>query len=579
MISFGHFIVIRSGLGYFRAPMSFNRRQFIKSSSFASFVLGYAVNSKATTGLLMSQAPSKTADENANDNPIQNVKYSESSSLDFNGDNINRPHDILWNIDGYVAKKGGIPAPTKSTSVVVAGGGMAGLLSAYHLQAQKPMLLEQDPVFGGNSKGENFDGSFYSIGAAYVTIPDEGSDIDVFFKETGISEKLKLESDTETSVNFKNALMRDFWKGASDPENAEQFVKVEEEMRRIYNDAYPDIPWTEDSAISYEELCKLDAITFEQWLTNTFGEVHPHVLEYFQAYCWSSFGGSIDEISAAQALNFVTAEVDGVLALPGGNSYITSVVHQTLKNNLPEGHVLSGAFVLRIEEKADGKVWVTYESKEGQLVTIEADYVVCAFPKFVAERVIVNIEEERVKAIQDLMWRGYIVTNVIMDSAIKSPGFDVFTLNGKMQPSPTPLNPPKKYMTDVCFGTWAQNDEVNHSVLTMYRPLPFEGARQFLFNPMSHQKHLIQSQNEIAEFCKAVNIDASKIKGYRLTRWGHSLPLANKGTIANGTVEKLIKPINDKIFFANQDNWVNPAFECAFTEALTVAQKIESLKA
>ena len=123
MISFGHFIVIRSGLGYFRAPMSFNRRQFIKSSSFASFVLGYAVNSKATTGLLMSQKPSNTPNENANDNPIQNVKYSESSSLDFNGDNINRPHDILWNIDGYVAKKGGIPAPTKSTSVVVAGGG------------------------------------------------------------------------------------------------------------------------------------------------------------------------------------------------------------------------------------------------------------------------------------------------------------------------------------------------------------------------------------------------------------------------------------------------------------------------
>lgn len=556
----------------------FNRRQFIKSSSFASFVLGYAVNSKAATGLLMSQVPQNSANENANDNPIQDVNYSESSSLDFNGDNINRPHDILWNIDGYVAKKGGIPAPSASINVVVAGGGMAGLLSAYHLQAHKPMLLEQDPVFGGNSKGENFDGSYYSIGAAYVTIPDEKSDIDVFFKEMGISEKLKLESDTETSVNFRNQLMRDFWKGASDPENAEQFIRVEEEMRRIYNDAYPDIPWIEDSAISFDELCRLDAMSFDKWLTETFGEVHPHILEYFQAYCWSSFGGSIDELSAAQVLNFITAEVDGVLALPGGNACITSTVHRYLKNTLPEGHVLSGAFVLRIEEKADGKVWVTYESKEGRLITIETDYVVCAFPKFVAERVIVNIEPERVKAIQALMWRGYIVTNVIMDGAIKSPGFDVFTLNGQMQPAPSAMKPPKQYMTDVCFGTWAQSDEVNHSVLTMYRPLPFDGARQFLFSPFSHQKHLVQSQNEIAAFCKAVNIDASKIKGYRLTRWGHSLPLANKGTIASGTVANLIKPINDKIFFANQDNWVNPAFECAFSEALTVAQKIESLK-
>jgi len=563
--------------------MSLNRRQFIKSSSFASFVLGYAVNSKATTGLLMGQSPTVSnntvENEIANDNPIQNVSYSESSSLDFNGDNINRPHDILWNIDGYVAKKGGIPAPSISTGIVIAGGGMSGLLSAYHLQAHKPMLLEQDNVFGGNSKGENFDGSYYSIGAAYVTIPDEGSDVETFFKDTGIADKLKLESDTETSVNFKNNLMRDFWKGASDPENAAQFIAVEEEMRRIYNDAYPDIPWFEDSAISYEELCRLDKMTFDQWLDETFEVVHPHIREYFQAYCWSSFGGSIDELSAAQVLNFVTAEVDGVLALPGGNAYITQTLHTQLKANLPEGHVLAGAFVLRIHEQESGKVWVTFESKQGELITIECDQVVCAFPKFVAERVIVNIEPERVKAIQSLMWRGYIVTNVILDSSVKSPGFDIFNLNGKMQESPTPLNPPKKLATDICFGTWAQNDEVNHSVMTMYRPLPFEGARQFLFNPMAHQKHLIASQNEIAEFCKAVKIDAAKIKGYRLTRWGHSLPLAYVGTISDGTVQALIKPINDRIFFVNQDNWVNPAFECAFSEALTVAQKIESLKA
>lgn len=555
--------------------MPLNRRQFIKSSSFASFVLGYSLNAKAT-GILLAKPP--TENKNENDNPIQNVAYNASSSFDFNGDNIGRPHDILWNIDSYVAKKGGIPAPSVWTNVVVAGGGMAGLLSAYHLQALKPMLLEQDNVFGGNSKGENFDGSYYSIGAAYVTIPDAGSDVETFFKETGIFDKLKLESDTETSVNFKNKLMRDFWKGASDPENAAQFIAVEAELRRIYNEAYPDIPWVEDSAISYEDLCKLDAITFDQWLKQTFEVVHPHVKEYFQAYCWSSFGGSIDELSAAQVLNFVTAEVDGVLALPGGNAYIAETLHMTLKSNLPEGHVLSGAFVLRVHEQASGQIWVTYETKQGELITVECDQVVCAFPKFVAERVIVNIEPERLKAIQNLMWRGYIVTNVIMDGSIPSPGFDIFNLNGKMQESPTPLNPPKKLVTDVCFGSWAQNDEVNHSVMTMYRPLPFEGARQFLFSPMAHQKHLIASQNEIAEFCKAVNIDASRIKGYRLTRWGHSLPLAYVGTINNGTVQALIKPINDRIFFVNQDNWVNPAFECAFSEALTVAQKIESIR-
>jgi protoporphyrinogen oxidase len=563
--------------------MPINRRQFIKSSSyasFASFVLGYALRANATSLLASSNfANSPSQAENENDNPIQNVELSKSSSLDFNGDNINRPHDILWNIDGYVAKKGGIPAPSVFTKIVVAGGGMSGLLSAYHLKHHAPILLEQDNVFGGNSKGENFDGSFYSIGAAYVTIPDEGSDVEKFFAETGIAEKLKHESDTDTSVNFKNKLMKNFWQGASDPENADQFIMVEKELRRICEEAYPDIPWVEDSAISFEELCALDAISFDEWLTKTFSVVHPHVREYFQAYCWSSFGGSIDELSAAQVLNFVTSEVDGVLALPGGNSYITQTLHTQLKSDLPQGHVLSEAFVLRVKIQDSGKVWVTFESKEGNLVTVECDQVICAFPKFVAERVVADIEAERIKAIDFIPYRGYIVTNVILDSAVKSAGYDIFCLNGKMQETPSPMKPPKKLMTDVVYGSWAQNDEVNYSVLTMYRPLPFDGARQFLFSPFSHQKHLIQSQNEITEFLKTVNISMDMVKGYRLTRWGHSLPLARKGLIADGTVAKLIAPIQNKIFFVNQDNWVNPAFECAFSESLTAAQLIESLRA
>ena len=146
--------------------------------------------------------------------PIQDV--SEFQSLDFNGDNIDRPHDILWNTDGYIAKKGGIPNPSEKRKLVIVGGGMAGLLAAYRFKELNPLVLEQDKCFGGNSKGEKLNqDAIYSIGAAYVTIPDEGSSIDQFFKETGLDQELKLESDKETHFVFKTKLMRDFWQGSA----------------------------------------------------------------------------------------------------------------------------------------------------------------------------------------------------------------------------------------------------------------------------------------------------------------------------------------------------------------------------
>lgn len=558
--------------------MSLNRRQFVKYSSFASFVLGYTLNSNTLAHDLLKNNSKRTKDSSSGiqDDPIQNISIGDSSSLDFNGDNIDRPHDILWDVDGYIQRNGGLPEPTIFTHVVVAGGGMSGLLSAYHLKHLSPVLLEQDKHFGGNSKGEKFGKSEYSIGAAYVTLPDEGSEIEQFFKELNLTGKFRIESDQETSIIVKNKMMKDFWEGASDPENANDFKRVAKELRRIYDEAYPEIPWVEGSDVSYAELCRLDNMSFEQWITETFGAVHPHILEYFQSYCWSSFVGSIDEISAAQALNFITAEVDGVMALPGGNACITQALHQVLRNTLPQGHVVSGAFVIKVAEKNNGKVWVTYEDVNKKFITIECDKVICAFPKFVAKYVVEGLSLEKQDAFRKMIYRGYLVTNAIFNKKFESVGYDIFSLKGKFSESPTPQKPQNPLTTDVCFGTWAQNDQVDYSVMTMYRPLPYDGGRQFLFSPMAHQKHLIQSQEELAQFCSVAGYDIKDVKGYRLTRWGHSVPLAGKGMISSGAVAKIAEPINDKIYFVNQDNWVNPAFECCFSESLSVAQAIQS---
>lgn len=133
------------------------------------------------------------------------------ASLDFkfDGDNEDFPHEVLWNKDGYLAR---FPMATQlaDTDVLIIGGGMAGLVSVYYLKSKKITLLEQAPQLGGNSKGYKVQNQKKSIGAAYVTIPEEGSEIDLLFKDLELSDAGQIEN--TSPVFFKTAHYEDFKK-------------------------------------------------------------------------------------------------------------------------------------------------------------------------------------------------------------------------------------------------------------------------------------------------------------------------------------------------------------------------------
>lgn len=545
------------------------RREFIKLSAFAALALAIPKKSEAILKRFIPNVLNTIS-------PIQTVGLDQFQSIDFNGDNIDLPHEILWNIDGHIAKKGGIPLPSEKRKLVVVGGGMSGLISAYKLRHLNPIVLEQDKHFGGNSRGEKYNDSIYSIGAAYITIPDAGSDIELFLKDIGLFDDLKHETPEETKFTFKNKVMGDFWKGVTDPARAQEFVAVDEELRRIYNDAYPDIPWTNDSAITKEEYLYLDSITFEEWLGQKFGKVHPHIAEYFQLYCWSSFNGSIEELSALQVLNFVASEVDGILTLPGGNAAITQRLFEKIGASTTEGSLRAGAFVLKVQKQNNGLVWITYQDTKGVIKTIEADACIVASPKFVAKIIVPDLPAAQIKLMDDLQYRGYIVGNAIFNKPFTSASFDLYCFEGTKPDMPAAMRPVKRAFSDVCFGSWAQDDKTQNGVLTVYKAIPYEGGRQFLFNPGSHDKHKKIINEELKNFSAAVGLNYSDIKGLRMTRWGHSLPVANRNLIASGYVEEMSKPLGGKIFFANQDNWANPAFECSFAAALSATSEIQS---
>jgi protoporphyrinogen oxidase len=543
--------------------MQLSRRRFIQLGAFtgASFYLGLP--------RFNAFAAQAAAD---GEMPILNLEGA-FASVKYNGDDVRRPHNILWDVEGYIRSKGGRPTTFRQEEVVVVGGGMSGLLSAYFLRDRKPVLLEQALQFGGNAKGERYQGSIFSIGTAYVTVPDEGSSIEAFFREIGVDKNWRFESQDETRVVFQG--VKNLWGGETDPAALDSAKRVGDELKRIYDEAYPEIPWKEGDPLSLEALHAWDKKNAKDWLREVDPNIHPHVEEYFQLYCWSSFGASLEELSAAQFANFVAAETAGILALPGGNSAIACAVVEKLRAALPKGNLASNSIVLEVKNSESG-VEVLYEDAAGELRLIRAKAAVMAAPKYVARAIVKGGGHDLEMLWKTINYRAYIVVNVLLDQKVPSAAYDLFCLEGVV-PEPPRFSGKKRPWADLIFGSWASHDKDSRSVLTIYKPLPYEGAKSTIVDEGTHERIRLEAEKELPALLKDLGIDGNKVEGVRITRWGHALPVAEVGALANGMIDTLSAPIG-KIFFANQDNYLNPAFESAFGAAEIAAAAVKNLR-
>src|SRR5690606_9989898 len=156
-------------------------------------------------------------------------------------------------------------------------------------------------------------------------------------------------------------------------------------LNEVYEDYYPDLPWVPGGDIDRANLDRLDSIKFKDWVESEMPDVHPHVLEYFHQYCWSSFASSYEEVSAAQALNFITADLQGIQALPGGNAFITQALLEKIKDG--DITIKTNAFCVDIRESGNG-VYVCYHENNKVLRAAQGKKVIVSLPKMVAKFVI-----------------------------------------------------------------------------------------------------------------------------------------------------------------------------------------------
>jgi len=545
-------------------------------------LLGLAPSALWLPGLASASAPARSTepvgrrtDPLADISPIDRT-LSGVAPLRYSGDQPARAHEALWDKHGYLSSRRAAPTPPERVALAIVGGGMSGLASAYRLRRHRPIILEQAPRFGGNSRGESWRGVDYSIGAAYFVKPDRGSAIDGLLRELRLDRVLR-ERKGEDPVAWNGRRYHAFWNGETDPARSDQFERLRRHFQDVLEERngwfYPDIPVT-DAALR-PRIDALDRASFLRHLERIAGgRLHPHIETAIEHFCWSSFGASAREVSAACGLNFYAAEFDTLMVCQGGNAAVAEALLRRVAEAVPRSHLRAGSMALDVAVRGDG-VLVTYADDRGEIQSLNARAVILACPKFVAAKLVDAMEEGRRAAIARLRYNAYLVANVLLRGRIVDDFYDLFLLGDGTTAGDTREAADRRKATDVVLGSYARH-RPDRAVLTLYRALPYAGARPLLLADQSFAQYRAEFEEQtLREILPLVGLARSDVIDIRVARWGHPLPVAQAGLIADGVPEALRKPFRERVFFVEQDNWALPAFETAVTEALTLAPLVE----
>lgn len=480
---------------------------------------------------------------------------------EFFGDDFERVHPYIWKSEEVLKKA---PHIREKHKVVIVGGGLGGLFSAYQLRDLKPVILEQAPRFGGNAKGQTWHETRYCMGSAYMTVPAEGSVVEKVFREIGLEKFYKFKKGHEP-VSVDNTLIPDYWTTIN------KRIRQMDEIDELVDDfnlgrkgrTYPEI--SGDTKIT-KAVKKLDSITFKDFLEGELGKIHPELLAQLDFYCVGAFNATCDEVSAAAALNFYCAE-GAMVVLPGGNGLLAEQLIKHLRPAIGDKNLRAGEIVLRVEVKGDGVAVHSFCPETQKLTLIEAEAVVMACPKFVVGNILKNIEQERLDAIEQYKYRSYIVANVLVNKKIDPTFYEILMVKGtdlKNKMNGKNL----RRATDIVHASFGSVG-TDHTVISMYRPMPYDGGRQELFASGAYEKFRSEFENQIRnDVLPVLKINPSEMVDIRLAQWGHSIPIAQPGLLSGNICQKVRAPHKNRVFFAEQDNWALPCVETSIGEAI-----------
>lgn len=495
---------------------------------------------------------------------------------DFSGDRFqglgHPPFPALGEWIGYGNPP---PEPTESADIVIVGGGLGGLASAYLLREHNPLLLEHNSRFGGNAQAESWNGLAYSIGGAYCIAPDEP--LTSLYKELGLDLIRRDANGTPGAdpVELRGRVIDNFWAGAgaSSRTDAVAFRRYVELVNYVSKHEYPDIPLPEKN---YEWIVELDRRTFKQDVEARMGGPVPALLEAaIQHYFYSSYCAGWEEVSAAAGWNFVAAEPYGLWVFPAGMASMTAAMHERIHAAVGPDRLRAASVVVDVR-RYKGDYLVTVGREDRTVYSIRARRLVMACPKFVLKHIMPDMLAEdpiRANAIDLMEWRCYAVINVLLNTGFDRDYFDLYTMDDGAPAPPQALEDWHRPV-DMVNGTFGVHGSKDRGALTFYWPVPYQTGRAFLGLDHAVERVGTRFLPHLDRVLGALGLGRQHVEQVRMTRWGHPIPVSAPNMIAHGHVQAARAPIDGKVFFVNQDNWALPAVENTLLDAIEFAPMV-----
>ena len=486
----------------------------------------------------------------------------------FTGDNFSNAHKFLWKIDEkeFVDLK-----PEGEFDLIVVGGGLSGLSSAYLSNAERVLVLEQAASFGGNAKSQVWGDLRYSIGSAYITELSTNDPIYKFYLSLGLDKHWKkVGEEDEIYFHSKGAFRK------LQNINDLQLKKLPDIMKKYTGELFPELPFSGNSTLIRKVFESLDDNSLIDILRKEYNaNLSPDLLSYLQAYARASFASKAEDLSGYAMLNFLSPEFEtSIYCYPGGNSFMARTMEEKLKERKCELNTLNP--VLYVKNISGGVEVVSYDIKNHRYAKYKSKKAIIASQKFVAKRIVKDISIDQKNAMDSLKYKTYFVANILLKNRPKENWYDSYFLTTS-----------ENWASDIVMADYPIDKELRkkYSVLTAYMPYTADTKRSEVLSksasPELEKKYFAELSdmiiNEMSQLQDKYGFATKDIHEINLTRWGHALVFSGKGMFSRNIFEKASAQL-ENIHFANQDRIGTPSVESAFTASMLALKEAGMLQ-
>ena len=447
------------------------------------------------------------------------------------------------------------PKRVEKVSIIIIGGGIAGLSAAWRLQKRgfkDFLLLEMNSEAGGNARYDQNEITAFPWAAHYVPVPGlQAQYVRELFEDLGVLKDGQWEERYLAYSPQERLFIYGRWQEGLEPsigltpKDREQFQGLESLFADFRKTGAFTIPL---EAGKNSKLQELDKLSFSNWLVAK-GFDSKFLHWYMNYACRDDYGALACDTSAWAGIHyFCSREPDekGLLTWPEGNGWIT----RRLLERVGE-HVRTQQMVHRIKEERHG---VSVFAGD---VQYKAEFVIFAAPTFLAHYLL-----EGFPRLNDFIYSPWLTANLTLNRYPESHG-------GEPTWDTVFFDSPTLGYVDAMHQTLSSH--VERTVWTFYWALA-EGSpaqnRQLLLDKDWHYW-----KEAILHDLERVHADIRQcVSRLDVMRMGHAMVRPAVGSIFSDERQRLSRRAG-RIFFANSDLSGISIFEEAQYHGVEAAQE------